>query len=343
VKFSRPELLHLLWPAAILLPAFLVWAFRSADRARRKWIADELVGKLARGFHPGRRRLKAALQVAAVLLALFAIAGPRVGSREITVKRRGIDLIIALDTSLSMKARDIPPSRLAKAKREVSAFLDRLEGDRIGLVAFAGDAFLQCPLTVDYGAARMFLEVMDENSVSRPGTNLGKAIRAALGGFGEGEDKYKAIVLVTDGEDHGGAVQEAAEEAAGRGIRIYTIGVGTEGGEPIPVDGSGEGGPGYKKDSKGEIVMTALDTEELERIALTTGGEFHRATTGELELDRIYESLSKLEEREVASRAFTQYEERFQLPLGLAIALLLIDFALPDRVRSRRDWEGRFA
>lgn len=343
MRFSRPELLHLLWPAAILLPAFLVWAFRSADRARRAWIADDLVGKLARGFHPGRRRLKAVLQVSAILLALFAIAGPRVGSREITMKRRGIDLIIALDTSLSMKAQDIPPSRLGKAKREISAFLDRLDGDRIGLVAFAGDAFLQCPLTLDYGAARMFLEVIDENSVSRPGTNLGKAIRTGLSGFGEGEDKYKAMVLVTDGEDHSGSALEAAEEAARRGIRIYTIGVGSETGEPIPLEGS-EGGPtGYKKDRKGEIVMTSLDTETLERIALETGGEFHRATTGELELDRIHDSLARLEEREVASRAFTQYEERFQIPLGLALLLLLIDFALPERVRRRRDWEGRFA
>lgn len=343
MRFSHPELLHLLWPAAVLLPVFFVWAFRSADRARRRWIADELVGKLARGYDPGRRRLKAVLQVSALLLALFAVAGPRVGSREITMKRRGIDLVIALDTSLSMKAQDIPPSRLGKAKREVSAFLDRLDGDRIGLVAFAGDAFLQCPLTLDYGAARMFLEVLDENSVSRPGTNLGKAIVAGLAGFEEGDDKYKAMVLVTDGEDHSGSALEAAQEAGRRGIRVYTIGVGSESGEPIPLEGSAGGASGYKKDRRGEIVMTSLDTETLERIALETGGEFHRATTGELELDRIYESLARLEEREVASRAFTQYEERFQIPLGLALLLLLIDFALPDRIRPKRGWEGRFA
>jgi Ca-activated chloride channel family protein len=343
MRFSRPELLHALWPVAILLPIFFVWAFRSTDRARRRLLDDALVTRLARGYDPGRRRLKAVVQGAAILMALFALAGPRVGSREITMKRRGIDLIIALDTSLSMRAQDIPPSRLGKAKREVSAFLDRLDGDRIGLVAFAGDAFLQCPLTLDYGAARMFLEVLDENSVSRPGTNLGKALHAGLSGFGEGEDKYKAMVLVTDGEDHGGSALEAAQEAARRGIRVYTIGVGSESGEPIPLDGSAGGPGGYKKDRRGEIVMTALDTGTLERIALTTGGEFHRATTGELELDRIYESLSRLEEREVASRAFTQYEERFQFPLGLALLLLLIDFALPDRVRTKRDWEGRFA
>ncbi len=343
MRFSLPVLLPILAAAAVLLPLLAVLAFRSATRARARFLEADLVPKLARGYSPGRRRTKAVLQVAGIVLILFALAGPRVGSREITVKRRGIDLMIALDTSTSMMARDIPPSRLLKAKREISAFLDRLDGDRVGLVAFAGNAFLQCPLTVDYGAARMFLEVMDEHSVSRPGTNLGAALRKALDGFGEDEDKYKAIVIVTDGEDHSGAAIELAEEAAQRGIRIFTIGVGAEGGEPIPLPDDASGGGGYKKDRTGEIVMTSLDTETLERIALTSGGEFHRATTGELELDRIVESLARLEEREVASRSFTQWEERFQLPLGLGLLLLLIDFLLPERVRSRRDWEGRFA
>ena len=343
MRFSRPEVLWALGIAALLLPVLAWAAFRAAARARSRLLKAELVPKLARGFSLGRRRTKLVLQVSGVLLLLFALAGPRVGSREITVKRRGVDLMIALDTSLSMEARDIPPSRLLKAKREISTFLDRLEGDRVGLVAFAGDAFLQCPLTIDYGAARMFLEVMDGNSVSKPGTNLGAAIRKALGGFGEGEDKYKAIVLVTDGEDHGGDALAAAEEAGRRGIRIFTIGVGSEGGEPIPLADDGTAGGGYKKDRGGEIVMTALDTETLERIALATGGEFHRATTGELELDRILDTLSRIEEREVASRSFTQWEERFQLPLGLGLLLLLIDFLLPERVRTRRDWEGRFA
>jgi Ca-activated chloride channel family protein len=184
---------------------------------------------------------------------------------------------------------------------------------------------------------------MDENSVSKPGTNLGAALREALDGFGEGEDKYKAIVLVTDGEDHGGGALAAAEEAADRGIRVFTIGVGSEAGEPIPLPADDPTGGGYKKDRSGEIVMTALDTETLERIALTTDGEFHRATTGELELDRILDTLSRLEEREVASRSFTQWEEQFQLPLALGLLLLLLDFLLPERVRSRREWEGRFA
>jgi len=341
VRFERPELLAAAAATLVLLPLFLLAAFRAADRARRRLVADELVPKLARGFHAPRRRLKAALQVAGLALVVVATAGPRVGSREVTMKRRGIDLVIALDVSRSMLAQDIPPSRLLRARREVSAFLDGLQGDRVALVAFAGDAYLACPLTLDYGAARLFLDVLDEKSVSRQGTNLGAAIRTSLSAFGEGEDKYRAIVLVTDGEDQGGDGIAAAEEAARRGIRVYTIGVGSEDGEPIPLPD--DQGGGFKKDRRGEIVMTALDVESLERIALATGGEFHRATTGELELGRIHDSLAALGEKELASRSFTQYEERFQFPLALGLLLLLVDFALPDRARGRRDWEGRFA
>jgi Ca-activated chloride channel family protein len=339
MRFERPDLLHLVWPALVLIPLFIAQVLRSSERARRLIVAEELLPKLARGWSRGRRRLKLALQGAALLLLLFALAGPRVGSREITVKRRGADLLFVLDVSNSMLAQDIRPSRLAKAKREVSALFDRLDGDRVGLVAFSGDAFLQCPLTLDYGAARMFLDVLDQNAVTKGGTDVGGAIRTALDAFPPGESKHQAMILVTDGEDHPGDAVAAAEEAGRRGVRIYAIGIGSEQAEPIPMS---EGG-GFQKDRRGEIVMTALDTETLERVALASNGEFHRATTGELELDRIYDSLAGLEEKELASRSFTQWEERFQYPLGAALVLLLIDFCLPDGVRRRREWEGRFA
>ncbi|MAF26891.1 MAG: VWA domain-containing protein [Gemmatimonadota bacterium] len=344
MKFSRPEVLHALWLAP-LIPLFFRAAFRSADRARRQLLSDDLAARLAQGLSPSRRRWKAVLQGTALVLIAFALAGPRVGSREVTVKRRGIDLLIALDTSLSMMARDVAPSRLGKARREVSAFLDRLDGDRVGLVAFAGGAHLQCPLTLDYGAARMFLEVLDIRSVSRPGTNLGAAIRSALSAFGSEvqDDKHRALVLVTDGDDPSGGGVQAAEEAARRGIRIFTIGIGSGAGEPIPMPDDDPSGVAYKKDRSGEIVMTALDEEVLERIASITGGSYHHATRGELELDRIHEEIAGIEEREVASRKFTQFEPRFQVPLAIALLLLLVDLVLPERVRRSHDWEGRFA
>lgn len=342
MKFSHPALLHALWIAA-LLPFVFAAASRAAARARARLAGDELLPKLAPGWNPRRPRLKSALQIGAIAFLAFALAGPRVGSREVTVKRRGIDLMIAIDVSNSMLARDVPPSRLSKAKREVGALLDRLDGDRVGLIAFAGDAYLQCPLTLDYGAAKMFLDILDPGSVTRQGTNLGAAIRTALLSFPEGGDKYKAIVLVTDGEDLSGDGQRAAEEAASRGIRVDAIGVGSESGEPIPEVGESSGPGGYKKDRSGQIVMTKMDAESLERIALAAGGRFHRATTGELELDRLVADIASMEEREVGERTFTQYEERFQIPLAIALLLLIVDFLLPERTRGRRTWEGRFA
>ena len=209
-------------------------------------------------------------------------------------------------------------------------------------MAFAGDAFLECPLTLDYGAARMFLDVMDEHSVSRQGRISARRSARHWAPSAKAKTSTVKSVLVTDGEDtQGSDGLHAAEEAARRGIKVYTIGVGSESGEPIPI--SEEAGGGFTKDPSGQIVMTALDAESLEKIALATGGEFHRATTGELELGRIHDSLAKLGEKELASRTFTQYEERFQAPLAFGLLLLLIDFALPERVRSRKDWEGRFA
>lgn len=342
MTFSHPALLHLLW-LALLLPFVFARAGKSATKARARLFGPGLVTKLAPGWSPRRPLVKGALQTAAFAILAFALAGPRIGSREVTVKRRGIDLMIAIDVSNSMLARDVAPSRLSKAKREVATFLERLDGDRVGLVAFAGDAYLQCPLTLDYGAARMFLDILDPGSVTRQGTNLGAAIRTSLASFPEGDDKYKAIILLTDGEDLAGEGVRAAEEAATRGIRIDAIGVGSEEGEPIPEVSEGGAAGGYKKDRSGQIVMTKLDVESLERIALATGGQFHRATTGELELDRLYEAISTMEEREIGERKFTQYEERFQIPLAIALLLLFIDFLIPEGSKSRREWEGRFA
>jgi Ca-activated chloride channel family protein len=183
MSFSNPPLLHTLWGVA-LLAVGLVVALRAARRARNELVAADLLTKLAPGWSPRRPKLKAASQIGAFALIALALAGPRVGSREVTVKRRGIDIVIAIDVSNSMLARDIAPSRLAKAKREVATFLEKLDGDRVALVAFAGDAYLQCPLTVDYGAARMFLDVLDPGSVTRQGTNLGAAIRTSILAFG---------------------------------------------------------------------------------------------------------------------------------------------------------------
>jgi Ca-activated chloride channel family protein len=247
-----------------------------------------------------------------------------------------------MDVSKSMLAEDIPPSRLAKAKREVSNFIDRLRGDRIGLVAFAGEAFVQCPLTLDYGAAKIFLDIMDPGLIPTPGTALGEALSTSIKAFEQQERKHKVLVLITDGEDHQGDVLKWAEAAEKEGIVIHCVGIGSPQGEPIPVSEQGRSAQGFKKDRKGEVIITKLDEITLEKIALQTNGKYFRASSGEEELDRIYENIDQMEKKELGSMQFSQFEDRFQYLLIFALLLLAIELFIPERRIVRKEWRGRF-
>jgi Ca-activated chloride channel family protein len=275
----------------------------------------------------------------AIFLLIFAIARPQIGTKIEEVKREGVDVLVAIDVSKSMLARDIPPSRLDKAKHEVESFIDRLRGDRIGLIAFSGVPFVQCPLTLDYGAAKIFLDIMDPDLIPVPGTALGGAIQKAIETFDQQERKHKVLVLITDGEDHGDDVMKFAEEAERQGIVIYTVGIGSPQGEPIPELATGSG---FKKDRQGEVIITKLDEFTLEKIALQTGGKYFRASSGEDELDDIYENISRMEKKELGSLQFSQFEDRFQYFIVLAFLLLMIEFFTPERVKIKQEWRGRF-
>jgi len=277
-----------------------------------------------------------ALNIVALTLIIVALARPLYSNREEEVVRRGIDLIVALDTSASMLAEDIAPNRLAKAKHEVRNLIDRLEGDRIGLVVFAGDAYVACPLTLDYAAATMFLEDIDTEYVSFPGTNIGQAIRTAAAGFVETEHEYKVLLLITDGEhlQELSDPLEAARAAAEQGVKIYTIGVGDPaGGAPIPIRDESGNLVEYKKDRKGNPVSTRLDDVTLRKIALGTNGKYFAASGEEFELDAIYEDLRSEEKKELQSRLYTRGVDRFQYPLAMAIVLLVAVDMTSDRRR----------
>jgi len=258
------------------------------------------------------------------------------------VKREGQDIMIALDLSLSMMAEDIKPNRLEKAKHEIGSLIEKLQGDRIGLIGFAGKAFIQCPLTLDYGAAKMFLDIMEPDLIPVPGTGLGEAIKKALESYVEKERKYKVLILITDGEDHLGEPLKVAKIAGQEGVVIYTVGVGSLQPEPIPMYDERGNDLGLKRDRNGEVVMTKLDELTLEKIALETGGKYYRATAGEVELDKIYDHISQMEKKSLASKQFTQFEERFQELLGLVLFLLILEVMIPERRRSRKVWQGRF-
>ncbi len=337
MRFAEPIFL---W-GLLALPPLLLF-FYWLERRRRKALGQigdlDIVLRLLEGFSEKIRRWKYALVLFACTCIVLASARPQWGKKMELVRREGLDIIVAIDVSASMLAADMPPSRLAKAKSETASLIDLLSGDRIGLVVFAGDAYVQCPLTLDYSAAKMFLADIDYGSVPRPGTALGEAIRRAVAAFVQKERKHKVLIAITDGED----TQEsdplaAVEEARKAGIVIYTIGVGTPSGEPIPVRNAAGQIVGYKKDDAGQVVMSRLDEAGLQDIALKTGGKYYRATAGELELDKIFDDISKMERKELTGQFMARWEERFRWFLAAAFALLGVEFLLNERRKRRAE------
>jgi Ca-activated chloride channel homolog len=340
-RFGYIHLLYLMFLVPALI-AFFAYAFRQKRKSMAVFGNLDLVKLLSASVSRKRQVWKAALLIAGVFFLVLSLARPQFGTKMKTVKREGQDIVIALDVSLSMMAEDIKPNRLEKAKHEIGTMIDKFEGDRVGLVAFAGKAFVQCPLTLDYGAAKMFLDAMEPSLIPVAGTAVGEAVTRSASCFSEQERKHKILILITDGEDHIGNPLDAAKAAAKEGVVIYTVGIGSLEGVPIPVSDERGTSTGFKKNREGEVVMTKLDELTLEKIALETGGKYYRATPGEVELSRIYDDILKMEKKSLASRQFEQYEERYQVLLGIALFLLTLEILLPERKRVKKAWAGRF-
>ena len=270
--------------------------------------------------------LKFGIYIFAMVLILIALANPQIGTKIEEVKQVGIDVYILLDVSKSMLAEDIKPSRLEKAKYEISKLIQRLNGDRIGLIVFAGQAYVQFPLTSDYSAANLFLSAVDVNSVPQQGTAIGPALSLALKSFRYDDGTKKAIVVITDGEDHEGDINPALDEANSKGVAIYAIGFGSPAGVPIPIYNDAGVMTGFKKDNQGNIVLTKLDEAILNEITSKGNGKYYRGTNNEDELEQIYNDLSKIEQSEYGSKKITDYEDRFYYFLLPAILLLVGEF-----------------
>ena len=338
MRFAVPIDVIIVWLVGLPALAALVLAvvrLRARRAALDAFAEPALLPRIAPGASIPRLRLKSGLLVAAVVLLGLAAARPQVGTKLGVVKRQGVDLMIAVDVSASMEARDLAPNRFEKARREAQSLINMLDGDRVGVVAFAGEPFVQCPLTLDYGAASMLLATLRPDMLPTPGTAVAAAIRAAASSMATQTDRAKVLVVMTDGEDHGSDPVGAAREAAEAGIRIYTVGFGSTAGVPIPL--SGDERSGYKKDRGGQVVLSRLDEATLVDIADATGGRYLRATDGEREIDVLREEISRLQKGEIESRMFAYYEERFQFPLALALGLVLLESFLPDAVRRRRN------
>jgi len=330
LRFEHPEYLWFLLLIPALGAGFFFLNVWQKEQVRR-FVGNILVAQLAPEASLAMRIIKQLLVLLVLACLILTLANPQVGTRLEEVKREGIDLFVALDVSLSMKSEDIRPSRLEKAKRDVSELLRKLSGDRVGMIVFAGDAFVQFPLTTDYAAADLFLSAIDVDAVPIPGTMIGSAIEVALKSFSKDAPTQKAIVVVSDGENTEGDVMGAVEDAKKAGVRIYSVGMGTADGGPIPIYNHNGERADYKRDQSGSIVLSKLDETMLQQIASTTGGTYHRATSGGNEIDDIFKELSSLEKVEFGTKQVTGYETRYQYPLAVAILLLILELMLSAR------------
>lgn len=333
MRFAAPGYLWLLLGLPVLAGLFVL-AFRRRRRALGRFGDLRLVDRLVQAGSTERRVIRAALVLIAAFFLILALARPQWGAKMETVSRRGVDVILAVDTSLSMLAEDVKPNRLAQARAAVSSFIDLLRGDRVGIVAFSGAAYMACPLTLDHAAAGIFVDVLDTDLIPVRGTAIAEAIATARRAFSPTERRYKVLVLITDGEDHEGDVQAAARAAAADGVTIYTVGVGGPGGEPIPLRNARGEVVGYKEDRENRKVTSRLGESVLESIALATGGKYFRSTPEGIELRRVYEEIAAMDQKSLTGRLHTAYEERYQIPLVVAILLLGLEAALSDRRRG---------
>jgi len=318
---------------AVFLVLFLLWKRRTLA-VYGDW---NVVRQLMPGYSIGKTIVKFILLAGALASLVIAMTDPQTGSRLEKVKRKGIDLMICLDVSNSMMAQDIKPNRLERAKQSIIRLIDNLEGDRMGIIVFAGKAYTQLPITTDYAAAKMFTSTINTGIVPTQGTAIADAIETAANGFGESKHN-KAIVVITDGEDHEGNVLEQAEAAVKKNISIYTIGMGLPEGAPIPVY-SGDIQTGYRKDQNGQTIMSKLDETLLQQIASVGKGMYVRATTSETGLGKIFDEISKIEKSEIEEKQFSDYEDRFQYFVAFALFLLIIDLFVFER---KTKWMKRF-
>jgi len=328
-RFEHIEYLY----ALLLIPFFsiLFILYRNwKKRSLRKFGDWNVVAQLMPLLSVKKQSLKFIFLMFAYVFLIVGLANPQIGSKLEKIHRKGADLIIALDVSNSMLSQDIRPDRLTRAVQGISKLIDRLEGDRIGIVVFAGKAYIQLPITTDYSAAKMFLSTISTKTVLSQGTAIGDAIELSLNSFKE-DDRSKAIIIITDGENHEGNLLEAAQAATKKGIKIFTIGMGSPEGSPIPLFDPYGRQTGYKTDKQGQIIVSKLDETTLQQLASTGNGIYVRASTGQDGLVRILEEINALEKQEIETKMFSEYEGRFQYFLAISLLFLILELIITER------------
>jgi Ca-activated chloride channel homolog len=331
--FANP---HMLWLLLVIPPALLAffwWAGRARQRLLTQFIQARLLPSLTVGISATRQKISIGCLVLAVVCLILALARPQWGYDWEEIRQRGLDIVLAVDTSKSMLAEDIAPNRLARAKLAALELMQRARADRLGLVAFAGSAFLQCPLTIDDTAFRQSVEALNVSIIPQGGTAIADAIETALTAYKE-DDNYKVLVLFTDGEDHDSGALEAAEKAAKAGMRIFTIGIGTADGELLRIKDA-QGAGDFVRDEQGNVVKSHLNERLLQQIAGATEGGFYLPLRGAKAIDTLYDQgLAKLPKSQHQEKFVRRYHERYHWPLAVAIVLLLVELLFPERKRE---------
>lgn len=337
IRFSHPEYLYLLALLPLLM-MFMIWRYQVRQKKIHAIGDFDLVQRLTDSFSAKTWWIRQSLMLAVLTSLIVAGAGLEVGTRYEEVTLEGIDLVIALDVSASMHAEDVQPNRLAKAKHAIHTLLGRLGGDRVGLVVFAGGAFIQCPMTSDYAAIRMLLDAADVSSITSGGSNLGSALETAAQAFpklsSETKPADKAIVLFSDGEDHEPDYDAMVDRLKEEHVRVFTIGIGTDAGVPIPLYDEQGRVMDFKK-SEGNVVTTRRDESHLRRIAEETEGQYFGISANENEIDRLYQAIADMEKGGSKQFQFTSFEDRYQYFVGLALLLLGAEFSMKRRRYAR--------
>ena len=327
-RFAHIEYLYGLIIIPILTALFIAIRIQR-KKALKRFGQPEIVNQLMPNASNSRPVIKFILWMLALTSIIFAVAQPQFGSKLKTEKRKGVELMIALDVSNSMMAEDIQPNRLERAKRAISRLVDKLDDDKIGLIVFAGDAYTQLPITTDFASAKLFLNSVSTNIVPRQGTAIGAAINLAANSFSPQFEGNKAIIVITDGENHEDDAVGAATAAAQQGIIVHTIGMGLPQGAPIPVYENGQ--KDFRKDKSGQVVVTKLDEQMLQKIAAAGQGVYVRANNAEVGLNTLFNEINKMEGAEMESLVYAEYAEQYQWFIALALFFLFVDYLVLER------------
>ncbi len=325
-RFEEPAYLYLL----LLLPLLtLFYLFSNYIRKNRiKKIGDpELIGLLMPDVSNYRPEIKSGLILICISLFSFLLARPQFGSKLENIKRKGVEIMIAVDISNSMLATDLQPSRIEKAKRLVARLVDKLENDKVGMIVFAGDAFTQLPITSDYISAKMFLESINPSLINKQGTAIGAAINLASRSFTPQEGVGKAIIIITDGENHEGGVTNAVKEAVDKGIQVHVLGVGSANGAPIPLDGTND----FRRDSEGNVIVTRLNEEMCKEIAKAGNGVYVRVDNTNSAEKTINDEIAKMAKIDINSKIYTEFDEQFQAIAWIILFLLFTEMMILDK------------